>query len=104
MWEEEQTDSWTQMTVESCNQTYFTQFVPGFFRVHYLCTMIDNALQENIVFREKIHAILDRDLAQTRDPIKTIATRVGYQDEKYFSRVFKKTVGIKPTVYRSLYS
>ena len=43
-------------------------------------------------------------LAETRESVKNIAALVGYQDEKYFSKVFKKTVGIKPTVYRSLYA
>ena len=43
-------------------------------------------------------------LAETRESVKSIAALVGYQDEKYFSKVFKKAVGIKPTVYRSLYA
>ncbi|WP_026583272.1 response regulator transcription factor [Bacillus sp. J33] len=33
--------------------------------------------------------------------IYEIAFHVGYQDEKYFSRVFKKTEGISPNEYRS---
>ena len=32
-----------------------------------------------------------------------IAEAVGYQDAKYFSRIFRKTVGIKPSEYRKLY-
>ena len=49
-------------------------------------------------------AAAKRYLAETRESVKNIAALVGYQDEKYFSKVFKKTVGIKPTVYRSLYA
>lgn len=36
-------------------------------------------------------------------PIKEIARMVGYQDEKYFSKLFKKQVGIKPTDFKRLY-
>jgi len=35
--------------------------------------------------------------------IKELAGQVGYNDEKYFSKTFKKKVGIKPTDYRRLY-
>lgn len=42
-------------------------------------------------------------LAETNLPVKEIASAVGYPDEKYFSRLFKKTTGIKPTEYRKIY-
>ena len=32
-------------------------------------------------------------------PLKDVASSVGYQDEFYFSRVFKKLEGISPTIY-----
>ena len=32
-----------------------------------------------------------------------IAARIGYSDEKYFAKVFKKEVGIRPAEYRKLY-
>ncbi len=32
-----------------------------------------------------------------------IASRIGYADEKYFAKVFKKEVGIRPAEYRKLY-
>ncbi len=43
-------------------------------------------------------------LAETTDSIKTVALKVGYMDDKYFSKLFKKKLGIKPTDYRKLYS
>ena len=42
-------------------------------------------------------------MRQTQEPLAQIAEEVGYQDAKYFSRIFRKTVGIKPSEYRKLY-
>ncbi len=35
------------------------------------------------------------------DTIYNIANRVGYNDEKYFNRIFKKVVGVTPLQYRN---
>ncbi|MDO4322701.1 MAG: AraC family transcriptional regulator [Lachnospiraceae bacterium] len=43
-------------------------------------------------------------LAETNLTIKEIAAMVGYLDEKYYSKLFKKVTGIKPTEYRRIYS
>ncbi len=43
-------------------------------------------------------------LTATNDTIAAIGDAVGYGDQKYFSQLFKKVVGIKPVVYRRLYS
>lgn len=42
-------------------------------------------------------------LINTNMSIKSIASAVGYIDEKYFRKLFKKTVGIKPSEYRKLH-
>ena len=42
-------------------------------------------------------------LIDTNLSVKEIAFMVGYSDEKYYSKLFKKFVGIKPTDYRRLY-
>lgn len=39
-------------------------------------------------------------LSNTNEPIQVISIKVGYQDEKYFSRIFKKWIGISPSEYR----
>ena len=39
-------------------------------------------------------------LAETAAPIKQVAHAVGYDDPYYFSRLFKRTVGLAPGAYR----
>lgn len=43
-------------------------------------------------------------LRKSRMSIAEIAEAVGYTDEKYFSKLCKKTLGMKPSEYRKLYS
>lgn len=35
--------------------------------------------------------------------ITELAEKIGYRDQKYFSKLFKKTVGITPTEYKKLH-
>ncbi|MDC7225944.1 MAG: response regulator [Spirochaetales bacterium] len=42
-------------------------------------------------------------LVSSNDTIMAISERVGYKDVRYFSRVFSRTVGIKPNMYRKIY-
>lgn len=39
-------------------------------------------------------------LDTTQEPIKRIANRVGYNDPHYFSRLFKRVIGVSPQQYR----
>jgi len=41
-----------------------------------------------------------RELYLTAKPVKQIAAQLGYEDEFYFSRFFKKKVGVSPDSYR----
>lgn len=43
-------------------------------------------------------------LDNSNDTIKTIGESLGYNDAYYFSRLFKKTVGISPKKYRGFHS
>ena len=40
-----------------------------------------------------------RYLAESDERLREIAQRVGYKDEFYFSRIFKKKVGMSPSEY-----
>lgn len=39
-------------------------------------------------------------LDTTQEPIKLVANRVGYNDPHYFSRLFKRVIGVSPQQYR----
>jgi AraC-like DNA-binding protein len=39
-------------------------------------------------------------LSETGDPIKTIASKLGYRDVFFFTRQFTRRVGVSPAVYR----
>jgi len=39
-------------------------------------------------------------LDTTHEPVKRIATHVGYDDPHYFSRLFKRVIGVSPLQYR----
>ncbi|HAH62550.1 MAG TPA: hypothetical protein DCL73_10700 [Treponema sp.] len=43
-------------------------------------------------------------LVSTNDTMAGIAAKVGYADTRYFSQCFEKTAGLKPSIYRKLYS
>lgn len=43
-------------------------------------------------------------LIQTNYDIAEVASAVGYNDLKYFSKLFKKTTGLNPSEFRRLYS
>ena len=43
-------------------------------------------------------------LRTTNETMMSIAEQVGYQDTRYFSQCFVKVVGVKPSLYRKMYS
>lgn len=53
-----------------------------------------------VLIAERIIIEAKRELYLTIKPVKEIAYNLGYEDEFYFSRFFKKNAGISPQVYR----
>ena len=49
---------------------------------------------------ERIIIEAKRELYLTNKSVKELAYELGYEDEYYFSRFFKKNVNIPPQVYR----
>ena len=62
-------------------------------KTHFNKTLTD-LITERIVIEAK------RELYLTNKSIKEVAHALGYDDEYYFSRFFKKNVSISPQVYR----
>lgn len=50
--------------------------------------------------RQRILTHAKWELLHTLRPVKEIAAEVGFQDELYFSRLFKKATGLSPTGFR----
>jgi AraC-like DNA-binding protein len=70
--------------------------VPHFFRRFRKAT---GATPLDWLRRERISEAKRR-LSQSKDPIRAIAEQLGYGDQFYFSRDFKKLVGLSPRHYR----
>jgi len=60
---------------------------------HYNKTLTE-LITERIIIEAK------RELYMTSKPIKEVAWSLGYEDEYYFSRLFKKNTDISPQMYR----
>ncbi len=59
---------------------------------------LNQTLTDLIVSRILVEA--KRELYLTSKSVKRVSAELGYQDEFYFSRLFKKKVGVSPDVYR----
>lgn len=59
---------------------------------------LNQTLTDLIMSRIMVEA--KRELYLTSKSVKQVGGELGYQDEFYFSRVFKKKVGVSPDVYR----
>ena len=77
----------------NCSHSHFSRI----FRNHTGSTFIQYVTAKRL---EKAKMIL----AHTDKPISRIASALKFQPENYFSRVFKKHVGVTPGEYRQQYS
>ena len=63
-------------------------------KAHFNKTLTD-LIAERLIIEAK------RELYLTSKPVKEIAFDLGYEDEFYFSRYFKKKVGVSPQIFRN---
>lgn len=73
--------------------SYFSKL----FKTEMHCGFLEYLTQMRLNESEKL-------LAESSLSIKEIALAVGYPDEKYYSRLFKKMTGIKPSEFRKIYN
>ncbi|OME99661.1 hypothetical protein BK124_08750 [Paenibacillus amylolyticus] len=73
--------------------------VAGLSVNHFIRTFKRQLNMTPIEYILKLRMAKAKQLLFSSDKIKDIAEQVGYKDEHYFSRVFKKNEGIAPTLY-----
>ena len=61
----------------------------------YFNKTLSDLIAERLIIEAK------RELYLTSKPVKEIAFALGYEDEIYFSRYFKKKVGVSPQIFRN---
>lgn len=75
----------------------FTGLTPQHFAVRYKAETGYPPLRHFLHMKMEAACRL---LDSTRDSIKSVAAQLGYTDPLYFSRAFRRTVGLSPTQYR----
>ena len=68
-----------------------------------LFTQIFHISPKQYIVRRKLNEAR-RLLAETDFPVKEIAQMVGFEDQLYFSKVFKSKIGASPLQYRDMMS
>lgn len=84
-----------KFTIEELGQNFFlgkTQLIK-LFKDKYGVTPIKYAQLQRIEMAKYY-------LAKTDEPISTLHDKLGFEDVKYFSKLFKKITGISPSEYR----
>lgn len=85
-----------EMSLESIGRTVGVHPVhlARVFRHHYGCTVGEYVRQLRVEFA-------CRELCSTDAPLPQIALASGFCDQSHFSRIFKRVVGLTPSMYRS---
>lgn len=75
-------------------------------KLHISVTYLNDTVKKttdssaSLIIQKEILREAQRLLYYTADSIREISDRLGYEDEKYFMRFFKKKTGFSPTAYR----
>lgn len=93
---------------ELIEQHYRSRHAPSDYAalLHVTPKTLGRIVRENLgktltdLIRERILKHAKWQLLHTLRPVKEIAAEIGFKDELYFSRLFKKATGISPTYFR----
>ena len=80
-------------TVANLSPAYFSAVFKKYTDKNFSEYLIERRIKES-----------KRLLRETTFNIKEISDKVGYRDQKYFSKLFVKVTGLKPSEFRKLYS
>jgi len=75
---------------------YHPGYISSVFKKHTGVSLLD------FIYRTKIDAAKEI-LLSSREPIKQIAERLGFADDKYFMKVFKRLEGTTPSKFRNAF-
>ncbi|MDP1799045.1 MAG: helix-turn-helix domain-containing protein [Planctomycetaceae bacterium] len=87
---------------------YCTLHAPSDYaeRLHMPVKTLGRVVREQLgkslteLIRERLLTHAKWQLLHTLKPVKEVAREVGFEDELYFSRMFKKATGYSPTFFR----
>lgn len=93
---------------ELIEENYCTLHSPADYakRLHITAKSLGRLVRDNLgttpteLIRSRILTHAKWQLLHTLRPVKEIARELGFQDELYFSRLFKKATGYSPTFFR----
>lgn len=81
----------------ACQFNYSPSYLSTIYKQHFGITITEDVTHIRLEHAKNL-------LLSTSLPIQQIAENVGYNDAKYFMRVFKQHVGMTPTRYRASFT
>ena len=75
---------------------YNPNYLSGAFKKHTGVSLLDYITRTKIDFSKSL-------LLSSKDTVKNIANHVGFEDEKYFMKVFKRMESVTPSQYRNAF-
>ena len=87
-----------QLSLQLISDTFFINknYICNLFQKHLHCTFSSYLTDKRIKLAQQL-------LSSTQLPLQAVSREIGFNDEFYFSKVFKKNCGVSPGLYRKLH-